>query len=226
MRDSYLEFFSKGYLTKEQFFEFGLESLILSPLENAEQEWQLLKKRIYSNGEVFIRGFGRNSSGSKLFLSLYEKVLNNYNVKIDPTNNAEPTKLISKVTGYSKTGKKGYKPISNYQVSHVFGRTKNVFCFTAPWNIVFIPKLIDPLTGHEANGTIVEEFTTLFRGKVFSKFERQISDYNRIISSSDFSHNLQEFWGFISSDSSYSVEDKQKLESSVKLEFGTIEVFS
>lgn len=224
MRDSYLEFLSKGYLTKEQFFEFGLESLILSPLEKVEHEWQSLKYRIYSNDEVYIRGFGRNSLGSKLFLSLYENVLKNNNIKVDPTNNAEPTKLISKVTGYSKIQKRGFKPISNYQVSHVFGRTKNVFCFTSPWNIVFIPKIIDPLTGHEANGAIVEEFTKLFRNRVFSNFERQINDYNNIMSSSDFTDKVEEYFSSALDESSYSFEEKQKLKKSVEREFSVIEV--
>jgi hypothetical protein len=226
MLDSYLEFFSKGYLTKEQFFEFGLESLISSPLPEAEFEWQALKNRIHSNGEVFIRGFGRNSSGSKLFTSLYGALLNNHNVKVDPTNNAEPTRLISKVTGYSKTEKSGFKPISNYQVSHVFGRTKNVFCFTAPWNIVFIPKIIDPLTGHEAKGEIVKEFTRLFRSKVFTKFERQICDYNEIISNGAFLENLEKYFCSITQDSNISSQEVQKLKKSAEEEFSIIEVYT
>jgi len=71
--------------------------------------------------------------------------------------------------------------IANFQVSHVFGRTKNVYCFTAPWNIVFIPKIIDPLTGHEAKGGFVEEFQSLFRQKVIQTFHDQIQEYNDIM---------------------------------------------
>jgi len=45
MRDSYLRFFSEGYITKEQFFEFGLKETIYYPCDRAEREWDLLKKR-------------------------------------------------------------------------------------------------------------------------------------------------------------------------------------
>jgi len=55
MRDSYIGFISKGYITKEQFFEFGLEETIYAPLEKAELAWQQLKSRINNNEEVFIR---------------------------------------------------------------------------------------------------------------------------------------------------------------------------
>jgi len=224
MRDSYSEFLSKGHLTKEQFFEFGLDSLILSPLDKAEHEWQSLKRRIFSNEEVYVRGFGRHGAGSKLLLSFYENVFDNNNIKVDPTNNSFPTQLISKVTGYSKTGRKGFKPISNYQVSHVFGRTKNIFCFTAPWNIVFIPKIIDPLTGHEAHGGIVEEFTKLFRRRVFDKFERQIAEYNCIISHSGLLEKIEGYFSSSLENSTFSFDEKRRLRKSVKEEFSVIEV--
>ena len=60
----------------------------------------------------------------------------------------------------------------------MFGRTKNVFCFTAPWNIIFIPKLIDPFTGHEAKGEYVTEFQKLLKGKIAKISHREISEYN------------------------------------------------
>jgi len=44
MRDSYIGFISKGYITKEQFFEFGLEETIYAPLEKAELSLATIKK--------------------------------------------------------------------------------------------------------------------------------------------------------------------------------------
>ena len=73
------------------------------------------------------------------------------------------------------------KNIQNYQTSHVYGKTKNVYCFTAPWNIVLIPKIIDPLTGHEAKGDFVGEFQKLFKDTVYNKFKECIEEYNSLI---------------------------------------------
>ncbi len=124
MRDSYIRFFSEDYISKDQFFEFGLKETIYSPYEKAESEWNQLKHRIHNNGVVFIRGFGRDANGTHLFQKLYANLLGNTNVKKDPTNNAEPTKLIRELTRYSKTKNSKYEIIRNYQISHIFGRTK------------------------------------------------------------------------------------------------------
>ena len=102
MRDSYLRFFSEGYISKEQFFEFGLKETIYASADKAEQEWGLLKKRIYGNEKVYIRGFGRDSNGTHLFQRLYKHLVGNESVTKDSTNNAEPTKIIHELTGYSK----------------------------------------------------------------------------------------------------------------------------
>ena len=37
--------------------------------------------------------------------------------------------------------------------------TKNALTFNAPWNIVYMPKLFDPFTGHESKGDITKKFT-------------------------------------------------------------------
>jgi len=39
MRDSYMEFFSEGYISKDQFFDFGLKKTIYAPFEKVEVEW-------------------------------------------------------------------------------------------------------------------------------------------------------------------------------------------
>jgi hypothetical protein len=79
------------------------------------------------------------------------------------------------------TGHRVNKTIFNYQISHVYGRTKNVYCFTAPRNTIFIPKIIDPFTGHEAKGSFVNEFQLLMRNKIQAKFIESINEYNELM---------------------------------------------
>jgi len=226
MRDSYLRFFSEGYISKEQFFEFGLKETIYVSADKAEQEWDLLKKRIYGNEKVFIRGFGRDSSGTHLFQELYKYIVGNKSVTKDSSNNAEPTKIIRELTGYSKIKSSRYEPIRNYQISHIFGRTKNVFAFTAPWNIVYMPKMLDPFTGHEAKGELIDEYTALFQRQGYERFGRLIDDFNQLISSADFLDRLKTSLNVMASDDSFTGQDLEKLRKSVSEEFAPIVIGS
>ncbi|AET69328.1 hypothetical protein Desor_3879 [Desulfosporosinus orientis DSM 765] len=63
-----------------------------------------------------------------------KRIFNNTNVKKDATNSVEPQKIISRLTGYKRNTN-----LFNYQVSHIFGKTKNIFLFEAPWNIALVP---------------------------------------------------------------------------------------
>jgi hypothetical protein len=101
------------------------------------------------------------------------------------SSNNKPTQLLQNLTGYRKN-----KNIFNYQVSHVFGNTKNVFCFTEPWNIVFIPKIIDPFTGHESKGDCIDKFQRLFKNKLYETFFAEITEYNKIMGSMEKHINL------------------------------------
>jgi len=224
MRDSYERFFAEGFISKEQFFEFGLNEIIYSPYDKAEEEWRSLKNRVDSNEEVFIRGFGRDASGTQLFLDLYKLLLGHSNVRKDPTNNAEPTRLIRRLTGYSKTESSNHKMIRNYQISHIFGRTKNVYAFTAPWNLVYIPKILDPFTGHEAKGKMITEFTVLFQRQGYEQFEGLIEEFNEIISNPDFINRITECIEILESDGKYQTDEITKLRKSVNEEFSPIEI--
>jgi hypothetical protein len=223
MKDAYEDFFKKTSISKKQFFDFGLKEIIYARSDReVEKEWNDLKRRIVSNEQVFIRGFGRDAAGTKSYLLLYEKLFNNTNIEKDSTNNNAPTQLITRMTGYSKAKNSKYKPIRNFQVSHVFGRTKNVYMFTAPWNIVYIPKIVDPFTGHEAKGSMVKEFTQLFQKQTYKKFSRYIDEFNKIITKRSFVSNLN--------DSVYEVIDELDLkgkpasvfQKSIKDEFSKI----
>jgi len=215
MRDSYERFFSQGYISKDQFFEFGLSETIYAPLNKAEAAWEKLKHRVHNNQQVFIRGFGRNSNGTHLFQAFYADVLDNNQVTVDPTNNAQPTKLIRDLTGYSKTKSSKHEPIQNYQISHVFGRTKNVFAFTAPWNIVYMPKMLDPFTGHEAKGSMIDEYKDLFQKQSFKHFEPLINDYNALITSPSLLDSIHQYLDKIEQDKNLDEKNVNKLRASI-----------
>ncbi len=186
--DSYEKFLTK-YVSKEDFFDCGLsETIYISP-KKVEKEWSNLKNRISENESVFIRGFGRDAAGTHLFLDFYKKIFHTNNILKDPTNNQQPTKLIETLTGLKKN-----KDIRNYQVSHIFGRTKNIFTFTAPWNIVFMPKILDPFTGHEAKGNMVDEYQKLFQEQSYEKFKPFIDEYNDIITDVNLIQSIENYF--------------------------------
>lgn len=170
--DGYEQFFQ--IIPKEKFFEFGLNNIITIEESLVNSEWRELLGRIERRTQdLYVRDSGRNGRGNDYLSQLYLDVFG-IRINYDPTNNNQPSALIQKLTGHRKN-----KTIFNYQVSHVFGRTKNVFCFTAPWNIVFVPKIVDPFTGHEAKGNSVREFTTLFQCAIVAKFGSEIDDFNQ-----------------------------------------------
>lgn len=217
MLDSYKNFLSK-YVSKEDFFDFGLTETIYIPYAKVEEEWSALKNRIKNNNSVFIRGFGRDAKGTDLFFNFYSKVFSNDNVLKDPTNNQQPTKLIETLTQLKKN-----RDIRNYQVSHIFGRTKNIFAFTAPWNIVYMPKILDPFTGHEAKGEMVDEYQMLFQQQSYNKFSGFIDEFNEIVTDTNLENQRMEYFETLyKSDLDKNIV--QKFEKAVKEEFLPIQI--
>ena len=191
MLDSYKNFLSEFKISENQFLDFGIKSVIYIPADKAKENWDSLKIKISNEEEVFVRGFGRDSKKTPLLLDFYKHLLGNSHVYKDSSNNSQPTKMIRELSGYSKTGKNKYKLISNYQISHIYGRTKNVYAFTAPWNIAYIPKIYDPFTGHEAKGDMVKEFTLKLEIQTYKNFKPLIEDFNNIITSPSFIGKLK-----------------------------------
>jgi len=192
MRDSYLKFFKKFKITQNELVEYGLSDIIFIPLNKAEVEWNGLKKRVLSGEEASIRGLGRDAANTPIMIDIHKHLFKNSKIKKDPTNNAGPQRLLEKLTGYSKKKNKLNNEIRNYQVSHIFGRTKNALAFTAPWNIVYMPKLFDPFTGHESKGNITKEFTESLKKKTYEKFKKLIEDYNEIVGTDSFKTKLKQ----------------------------------
>ncbi|MCL2208224.1 MAG: hypothetical protein FWB90_09090 [Fibromonadales bacterium] len=172
--DAYEQFFEM--ISPEDFFNFGLKKFISAEINKARDAWNELLSRIdEKDSDLYIRAFGKGGCRNNEMEEMYRKVFG-INIKIDSGNNTEPTKTIENLTGYKKK-----KNISNYQVSHVFGMATNVYCFTAPWNIVFMPKLLDPFTDNETKGEYAIAFRKRFRAKIIKKFKYEIEEYNRRI---------------------------------------------
>jgi hypothetical protein len=204
MMDSYIEFMKEFSISEEEFIDFGIKNTIYAQIDEPrkkqefENHWNSLKKSIEVPNEVdpqlvYIRGYGRDAAGTELYLSMYKDIFMHSNFLKDATNNDIPTRKIKILTGKAKGVKteSKYEKIQNYQVSHVFERTKNPYAFTAPWNIVYIPKIVDPFTGHESKGSLTRNFTRKFQEHVYNTFKEYIDEFNEIVS--DLQPKLQEY---------------------------------
>jgi len=225
-RDAY-ELFFEEFIgeNKDKFFNFGLEQTIDAneiSAEKAKAKWEDLKLRLASGDQVYIRRYGAGGRNTKLYKDFYAFVFETKELKEDPTNNSMPRKLIEELTGYMKKPKKGYTEIQNYQVSHVFGKTKNALAFTAPWNIVYLPKLLDPFTGHEAKGDDVTEFTKLFQERCVSKFKNMILEYNEIMKNDAPSSKLSSGIEYVVTKHDLNEKQKSDFARSVYSEFAPI----
>lgn len=176
IKDSYQVFLDDFNINKKDLYAWGISSTIFPDLNKVCVAWEDLKKRVSSNQTVYIRGYGRDAHGTQLYQNLYRTIFNNDNVKKDDTNNNIPQKHIQKLTGLGRN-----KDVYNYQVSHIWGRTKNVFMFEAPWNICYTPKLIDPFTGHETKGCWPEEYQRLFKEYAYKRYKTFIDNYNQLL---------------------------------------------
>jgi hypothetical protein len=99
-----------------------------------------------------------------------------------------------------------------------------VYAFTAPWNLVYIPKILDPFTGHEAKGKMISEFTVLFQRKGYEHFEGLIEEFNEIITSPYFMNKMTESIEILKANGGYQTDEIEKLRKSVKEEFSPIEI--
>lgn len=223
--DGYQLFFSEFLRDrKQEFFEFGLKNIISADVGKARDSWIDLKYRLNNDQPVFIRRYGRGGVNTPLYEAFYEHIFENSNIKPDPTNNSKPRQLLEQLTGYAKKDKKNLKPIQNFQVSHVFGRTKNALAFTAPWNIVYLPKILDPFTGHEAKGDEVTEFTKLFQEKCINTFGDLIQDFNEIMNSDEVASKLASGIEYVATTKNLTDKQKQQFKTSVDSEFEPIQL--
>lgn len=198
-KDSY-DLFMQAFpqINENSLWQFASKNIIMISRGEARKEWENLKDNILTGkNKVYIRGYGRDAAGTEKVLDFYKNVFSGIQIFKDRTNNERPTRMIERLTGHYKSKKldKGQTRVCNFQVSHVFGRTKNPFLFTAPWNVVFIPKVLDPFTGHEAKGKIKDNFKAKFEEFIYNEYKDLIEDYNSIINVPETKKNIEKFLG-------------------------------
>ncbi len=183
-KDSFELFMNQFGIDEIKIIEFGLKESIFMKPENVAIQWSELKNKIENNNEVFVRNYGRIKGKQDKLLDFYKTILKLENVEWDPTNNTEPTKLISSTLQLKKN-----RDIFNYKVSHVWGKTINPYSFTAAWNIVYVPTVIDPFTGHESKGDLCEKYKVAFRKHTYNLYKKEIDDFNSIMTNLSSSVN-------------------------------------
>ncbi len=217
MLDSY-EALIPEYISKEDFFRFGLEKTIYIPDEKVKQEWKALKERINSNKPVYMRG-SKDSGSNQLFFEFYAKVFKNEQVKKDPSNTQNPAKVIEDLTGLKKS-----KDLSNYQLTSIFGKSKNILAFAAPWNIAYTPNIIDPLLGVDAKGALATEYQKLFLEHAYNKFKPYINEYNEILTNGHFLRTIDEHMKKLYDNSMHKKDVLVKFEDMMREEMSPIKI--
>ncbi len=186
--DAYNKFMKDFDINQNNLFEWGIDNTIFPDVQLVDKAWKDLLDRIYNNQKVYIRGYGRNGHGTKIYSDFYSFLLGNEYVIQDPTNNSKPKSNIEKLTGLKRN-----KNIFNYQTAHIFGHTKNIFLFEAPWNICYVPKIMDPFTGHEAKGEYISEYQKMFKQKAYTIYQKYIQEYNSVIDELKINEKIIEY---------------------------------
>lgn len=215
MIDSY-ELLLTQYISKEDFFRFGLEKTIYIPTDKVEAEWQSLKNNIANNKAVFIRGF-KTSTGMHMASDFYSKVFENKQVKKDPSNTQNPAKIIEKLTGYKKTN-----DLKNYQLASIFGRSRNILAFCAPWNIVYIPSILDPLLSVDAHTDLANEYKKRFMQHSYEKFKPYIDEFNEMVSNHQFKKSMDEYFQTLFDDGHFDKKEMMAFENTIREDFAPI----
>lgn len=184
--DAYQEFIKELKIDFDDFIEFGINGTIYPSEESIATFWAELKRRIKDGEAVRVRTYGKYGRKSQILVDFYSFC--NINAVVDSNNNYTPTKNLEKLTNKIKN-----KDLLNYQVSHIFGQTKNVYMFESPWNICYVPKMIDPLTGHESKGKFSVEYKKKWLSGIIKKHKVFIDDYNKIMDDFKINEKLDAF---------------------------------
>ena len=94
--------------------------------------------------------------------------------------------------------------------------------FEAPWNICFVPKLFDPLTGHEALGTFPEDYKKKWLQVIKNKYQYFIDDYNEIVGNFDIINKVECFLANSTIAAKYSDKKKNRFKKDIIEEFAPL----
>lgn len=204
-RNAYDNFFKEFNINEDQILKYAEKEIIFGGFEQVKNIWDELKDRLLNNQEISIRNAGRKGELSEYYKRFIEFVFGNNNIKIDPTNNNAPAKIIKRSTNgirkYDKKRNDNKNTVMNYQISHIFDNTtKNPLMFESPWNIVYMPKILDPFSGHESKGDLTDLFKKTIKELTVSKFKIFIKDYNEILKKYSISSKINDFIELVKED--------------------------
>ncbi len=217
MKDSYQEFIDNFNIDKNDFYQYGIKSIISADFDTAKKQYERVKNKLINNGSLTIRSYGRGGKNSNLYVELYKSLFRNNNIKIDPTNNTVPRKNISDATNLKINDN-----LSNYQVSHIWGKTKNPVLFESVWNICFIPRIFDPFTGHECKGGWNDDFIPMLKRYVYDKFKSIIIDYNQFVLNNCLQDKINEFSNSLLASGKYDIKLIERFRIDALAEWGLI----
>ena len=186
MLDSY-EKLIPGYISKEDFFRFGLEQTLYIPDSNIKKGWDDLLKKIKGNKTLYIRGV-KEANQNHLFFDFNKMVFGNAHTTKDPSNSQSTTKIMDALSGYKKS-----KDLKNYQMSTIFGKSRNIFLFNAPWNLAYVPKIMEPFLSVDNNSELAKEFKALFLEQGKKKFKSYIKEYNELVTNRHFVQQREDY---------------------------------
>lgn len=179
--DAYQFLLEQLNIDHHRFLEIGIGNILQIDEETVMKQWKMQKDAILAGGaSLGIRNYGRYGKFNEHFKVLYNALFD-CTISFDKTNNAYPAKMMDSQTTYRKNRKaksSSHTVIFNYQLAHIFGCTKNPLLFTALWNLAYIPKYLDPFTGHETKGELSDSIREVFQEKMRRKLSVYLEDYN------------------------------------------------
>ena len=196
-RESYGEFFKAFGIMPEAICDFGLDNSVFAEPDVAWEQWNRLKAALF-DGQLYIRAIKGNDQDSEFqfYKRLHTYLFENGRLERDCTGNYYPRRNLERVVGWNVTihPQTNTGVLVNFQTSHVLSRrTHNPLLYSAVWNIVFTPKIIDPFTGEEAHGEVAKLFREAFLRKIHVRFAKCIEDYNRFIDEQKILSRINDF---------------------------------
>lgn len=207
-RNSYDELFEVFPDIADRLCQFGLENSVYAANgtpENDElvlRQWHDVVAALEGNDNIYIRLKDTNSQEFRFYRNLYAdpRLFGNNRLNAGGDGNYYAKRAIQNVTGWNvkQNPRRGMDRgcLVYFTVSHVFGnRTKNPLLFTAAWNIVLTPNLIDPFTNEENHYEFAERFKEEFRARIRESevVRRCINEYNAFIDRHDVHEFIRNF---------------------------------
>ncbi len=176
----YRRFFDNEENTMEDLWTFTIENMVF--VDN--DEGIILDARVqdYLSGkqkDILIASPSSSSEQIKEhYLQLYDVLFPGTTFRFEKIENATPRKLLEVLTDVKDTDTpmEVYLKLRSYQVLHVFKRIHNPYAYLAPWNIIMIPKVLQPFLTY--NEKYVEpKFMTSGQRFFYEKHQEELPEF-------------------------------------------------